>query len=110
MVSGERSNLLASEKNKEGASPDVSAGHSFFPAPEGLRLRRISSAEEKRDAPQAGQGYQGVDHTAYRGILSSKEMSDDIVAEQPDAAPVDGADDHQDQSDSIQHAFTPSIR
>ena len=70
----------------------------------------FSSAEEKRDAPQAGQGYQGVDHTAYRGILSSKEMSDDIVAEQPDAAPVDGADDHQDQSDSIQHAFTPSIR
>ena len=59
------------------------------------------AAEEQRDAPERGEADQRVDHAADGGGLSAEEPRDEIKAEQPDAAPVDAADDKQREGDAI---------
>ena len=72
----------------------VVALENFFPFP-----------EEQGNAPDTGQGDNGVDYTADRGALSAKSPSHYVELEQADAAPVDGADDHKDQGQSVQHVL-----
>ena len=57
--------------------------------------------EDQGDAPQGGQAHQDVDHPAGHTGLPAEEGGHDVVAEQADAAPVEPADDGQDQGDFI---------
>jgi len=63
----------------------------------------ISLAEEKRDAPNARQGDDGVNDTADEGALPTTDPSDDIKLEKADAAPVERADNGKDQRNTIQN-------
>ena len=66
----------------------------FFPLP-----------EEQRDAPDTRQRDKGKNDTADCRSLATKGPAHYVELEQADAAPVDRADDHKDQSDSVQHVF-----
>ena len=56
-----------------------------------------SGAEQKRYAPQAGQTYNTVDHAAGQGKGAAEAERHQIQVKQANAAPVDGANDHNDQ-------------
>ena len=57
--------------------------------------------EQQRDAPQSRQAHHGVDDPGEHGQGAAAEKGHGIEAEQPDAAPVQRADDHQDQRDLV---------
>ena len=60
-----------------------------------------SFPEDQGNAPQGGQAHQGVDHPAGHAGLPAEEGGHDVEAEQADAAPVEPADDGQDQGQFI---------
>ncbi len=63
----------------------------------------VSIPEQEGDAPQSSQSDQCEDHTADSSSLATKQPANDIKLEDTDAAPVDGADDDQDQRNLVQH-------
>ena len=71
--------------------------------PEALQILRgvIAGAEEERDAPHARQGDHGIDDTGDHGGGPAAHPGDEIEPEQTDAAPVECADDGNDQRNAI---------
>ena len=63
----------------------------------------LVGAEQQCDAPQARQTYQGVDDAGQQRGLAPKAESHRVKAKQADAAPVQRADDGQDQCDLVDH-------
>ena len=67
--------------------------------------------EEQRDAPQTCQPHKGIDDPGENGHLAAKEKGNGVKAEQPYAAPVQRADDHQNQRNFVNdHVLPPVIR
>ena len=65
-------------------------------------LDGFSGTEQKGNAPKSRQGDYRVDDTADKGILSAEDPRYQIKLEQANAAPVHGANDDQQQCDSVQ--------
>ena len=63
--------------------------------------RFFLAAEQQADAPQASQAHQGENDAGEDGQLTAAEECHQVEAEQADAAPVQGADDDQDQCDLV---------
>ena len=57
--------------------------------------------EEQGNAPKTGQSHQAENDAAEQRGLSAKQESNNVEAEQADAAPVQCADDCQSQRDFI---------
>lgn len=64
-------------------------------------------AEEERSAPQTCKADDGVNDPAEYGILSTKQPGHKIKLKDTDEAPVDTANDRQDQSKCIDHDLLP---
>ena len=86
-----------------------------FLAPSGLSVRVVRGgdegtlAEQQRNAPDARQRHQCVEDPADNCALPAENPGDDIELKQPDAAPVQRAQDDQDQSNAIQHVIQLSL-
>jgi len=65
--------------------------------------------EQQRDAPDTCKGNQRIDHTADGSTLTAEKPCHCVKLKQADAAPVERADDHQDQCDSVQHSHHNSF-
>ena len=66
----------------------------------------LPRAEQKRDTPNARQGDDGVDDAGQESVLTAADPRDNIEGKQSDAAPVECADDGDDQRDAIHnHGF-----
>ena len=63
--------------------------------------RKRTSAEQKRNAPDAGQTDNGVDDAADSRGLSAKDPCHKVKFENADQTPVDGADDAENQCKSV---------
>ena len=61
----------------------------------------LSRTENERDAPNACQGDDRVDHAAEQGALSPAKPRNDVKLEQADASPVQGTDYGENQRNSI---------
>ena len=61
----------------------------------------FARTEEQRDAPDARQTHRGIDDTREQGRRSTADPCNDIELEQTDAAPVERADDTDDQRNTI---------
>ena len=94
---------------------------SFFqkatPAPAGATRRRsadvlrfdaFAGAEDEGNAPDAGESDYCVDDTADDGILTAEEPGNGVELKETDAAPVEGADNGKNQSNTI-HQHKRSI-
>ena len=57
----------------------------------------ILRAEEQGDAPKTRQTHQTVNDAGEQGQLAAEEEGHGVEPEEADAAPVQRADDHQDQ-------------
>lgn len=68
-----------------------------------VRRRRQLLAEEKCDAPDAGQTDERIDDAAENGGLSPEEPCDEVEAEDPDQTPVQRTDDAQNQCNCIRN-------
>ena len=79
-------------------SPDA-MGKLFSPVTHGVL------PEQHGDAPHTRQRHQRIDDPAEHGSLAAKQPGHGVKLEQADASPVEGADDHQDQSEFVQHFF-----
>ena len=66
----------------------------------------VASAEQERNAPQAGKSNEGVNNPADNGILATKEPCHKVKLENSDQSPVGTADDGKNQSKCIDHGFT----
>ena len=64
--------------------------------------RVIAGAEEQRNAPHARQSDYGIDDAGDHGGGPAAYPRNEIELEQTDAAPVQGADDGDNQRDAIQ--------
>ena len=54
----------------------------------------VPFTEEQRNAPNAGQGYEGEDNAADGRALPAKQPAHNVELEQTDASPVEGADNY----------------
>ena len=61
--------------------------------------------EEEGDAPNTRQRDNRIDHATNGSALAAESPCHYVELKQADAAPVDGADDHKDQCQSVQHVF-----
>ena len=77
-----------------------------------LALTDLIGPKDQRDAPDARQGYDGVDDAGKERFRATAKPSHRVKSEQPDRAPVQGTDNGKDQSDPVQdhHAFLPRFR
>ncbi len=92
-------------KNRNSPPTKNSAAHLTTDGGHGdLRIlqRVIAGAEEQGDAPHARQSDHGIDDTGDHGGGSAAHPRNEIKLEQTDAAPVQGADDGNDQRNAIQ--------
>ena len=69
-------------------------------------LARLSFAEEKGNAPNARKRDDGIYDAAEKCLLAAEEPRDDIELEKTDTAPVEAADDGEDECDSVKHKGT----
>ena len=58
--------------------------------------------EQQRNAPHSGKAHQGIDNAADHAAGAAAGKGHQIKPEQTDAAPVQGADDGNDQRNAIQ--------
>ena len=72
----------------------------------------VLGAEDQRDAPDTRQGNHGEDDAREQRFRAAADPSHRIKTEKPYRAPVQRADDDEDQRDPIQdhHAFVPHFR
>ena len=66
-----------------------------------FRLFDIILPEQQGDAPQSGDAHQCIDDAAPYCQLSTEYGGHAVKAEQADAAPVQSADNDEDQGDAI---------
>ena len=59
------------------------------------------AAEEQGNAPDRGQAHQGIDHAADGAAGAAEQEGDQVKAEDADAAPIQAADNGQNQSNLI---------
>jgi hypothetical protein len=64
-----------------------------------ITLRRFT--EQHCDTPQTGDAYQRIDDAAEGGQLTAANKRNAVKGKQPYAAPVQRADDDQNQSDAV---------
>ncbi len=72
----------------------------------------LSSAEEERNAPNSGEGYDGVYYTADERFLSTEEPSNNVKLEKSDTSPIECTDNREHQGYSIHnhdHGFLFSL-
>lgn len=65
------------------------------------------AAEQERDAPECCKADEAVDDAAHDACLPTKQEGDTVEPKQADAAPVQAADDGEDQCNSIEHKNSP---
>ena len=65
------------------------------------RFESFAGAEEERNTPDTCQSNNGVDNPAAKRSLTAQQPRHKVESEQSDASPVQGADDGDDQSDSV---------
>ena len=70
-----------------------------------LLLRNCVLPEQKRCAPDTGDGNQCVDDPAEQGRLAAEEPGHQVELEQRHQAPVQAADDGEDQCDHIHEKY-----
>ena len=63
--------------------------------------RFFVGAEQQCDAPDACKTYQRVNDSRQKSGLTAQEKGHGVEAEQADSAPVQGADNGQQQCDSV---------
>ena len=73
-----------------------------------LRFDAFAGAEDEGNAPDAGESDYCVDDTADDGILTAEEPGNGVELKETDAAPVEGADNGKNQSNTI-HQHKRSI-
>ena len=61
----------------------------------------LSLPEKERDAPHARQGDDGIDDAADQRILTTADPGDDIKLEEAYAAPVESADNGENERNTI---------
>ena len=66
-------------------------------------VKGLASAKQQRDAPNAGKSYQSIDDAAEQRGLSAADPRNDVKLKQSDAAPVESANDGQNQRNAIQY-------
>ena len=66
-------------------------------------VKGLASAKQQRDAPNTGKSYNGVDDAAEQRGLSAADPCNDVKLKQSDAAPVERANDGQNQRNAIQN-------
>src|SRR5699024_2943472 len=89
---------LRAKKRFRRASPRKRFAEASLALADGVTL-----AEEQRDAPQAGNADDGVDHAADHRGLPAAEVGHQVELKQADQQPVDGAEDGDDERSTIQH-------
>ena len=70
-----------------------------------MRGAAILRAEEQGDAPKTRQTHQTVNDAGEQGQLAAEEEGHGVEPEEADAAPVQRADDHQDQRKFVDDAL-----
>jgi hypothetical protein len=75
----------------------------FFRCAISRALDFLSCAEQQRDAPDARKRHDGINDSREQRADATADISDKIKLKQPDRAPVQRTDDHQDQRNSINH-------
>ena len=68
---------------------------------DGFNAGFFSRPEEKRNAPNAGEGNESVYYAADESVLPTAEPGDYIELKKTDAAPVERAHDGENKRDSI---------
>src|SRR5699024_3772915 len=63
----------------------------------------LGVAEKEGNCPDTGQGHQGIDNAAEQSRLAPKQSCHQVELKDPDAAPVQCADDDQCQNKFIKH-------
>lgn len=71
---------------------------------------RVSFSEEKGNAPDSRKCDDRIDDAAEKRVLSAEDPGDKIELEKADAAPVQCADDRQNERKSVEHNLNPSFR
>ena len=66
-------------------------------------------AEEQRNTPQTRQTDQRKDYTAEAGCLTAEKPRDKVKPEDTDGAPVDCADDGQNECQLVKHLYFNSF-
>ena len=66
-------------------------------------VKGLASAKQQRDAPNAGKSYKSVDDAGKQRGLSATDPRNDVKLKQSDAAPVESANDGQNQRNAIQY-------
>ena len=66
-------------------------------------VKGFASAKQQRNAPNAGKSYNGVDDAGEERGLSTADPCNDVKLKQSDAAPVERANDGQNQRNAIQY-------
>ena len=61
----------------------------------------MGDAEQERNAPERRQAHEREDHAAESAVLSAEQSGDEIELEQADAAPVQPADNGENQGNLI---------
>lgn len=72
-------------------------------------LDDASSAKQKGNAPQTGQSHKGIDDPAEKRTLTTKEPGHQIELENAHKAPVQGADDGQNQCQRVHFCYLRSV-
>ena len=86
---------------KNGSSVKGAAAFGLFPFHKGL------PAEQKADTPQTCQPDDGIYYPAEQGTGSAEQPGYQIKTKDPHQAPVDTADDGQDQRKGIHNDYLP---
>ena len=64
-------------------------------------VKGFACAKDQRDTPDARKPYRGIDDTREQRGRSAADPSNDIELEQTNAAPVECADDTDDQRNTV---------
>ena len=77
-----------------------------------LLLNEVIVPEQEGNAPYGGDADERVDDAAQNGALSAEKPCDEIKLENADEAPVDAADDDENNADFIEdiHGNTSFLR
>lgn len=66
-------------------------------------VKGLAGAKQQRNAPNTGKSYNGVDDAAEQRGLSAADPCNEVKLKQSDAAPVESANDGQNQRNAIQN-------
>ena len=67
----------------------------------GPLVHGVGIPKQQGNAPDRGQAHQGIDHAADGAAGATEQEGDQVKAEDADAAPIQAADNGQNQSDLI---------